>query len=511
MSYKSAHIADLMQSLKAQVIKIWREQVRRDDEYAVRLRLLDDKELEDHLPALTEDILKNIRGISTPNIEEDGRRHGRQRRVAGYSIIEVLRELQIWREILLETLEQTAGKAVPAQEIAQAGRLIRNLADRSTNASVEQYLREAETERNTAQGEAKELHGQRDRFLVTLSHELRNQISPILLAVQLLKDVKKSDPRLQQAVTRIERQARHQSALIDDLLDISRFRYGKINLRPEMFDLRQAIEDALETFEPDFQSKPLKLELELPGRTAECVADRIRIVQVLSNLLSNAIKFTPPNGTIRVQLARADQHFLLRVRDTGTGIEQEFLPRMFDMFFQPHTSAGRVANGLGVGLALVKGLVEMHGGSVRVNSEGVGKGAEFTIQLPIAPDSSAEQAQRRRVLLVEDNLDQLAGLADLLKVRGYEVLEARDGFEALDVVSQQKPDVCVIDIGLPGMDGYQVARRLREIPETRDCRLIAVTGYGLGEDRQAFTKAGFDHYLPKPTNVEELTRILAER
>jgi len=166
-----------------------------------------------------------------------------------------------------------------------------------------------------------------------------------------------------------------------------------------------------------------------------------------------------------------------------------------------------------VGLALAKGLVEMHGGRVEVNSEGIGKGAEFVIRLPIAPDSSPEQTQvqRRRVLLVEDNLDQLEGLADLLKVRGYEVLEARDGFEALDVVSQQKPDVCVIDIGLPGMDGYQVARRLREIPETRDCRLIAVTGYGLGEDSQAFTKAGFDHYLPKPTNVEELTRILAEQ
>jgi signal transduction histidine kinase len=501
-----------MWNLTAQILSSWREQARRDPEQAARLQLLDDKELEDHLPALTEDILKNIRGISTPNIEEDGRRHGHQRRLAGFSILEITHELQIWREILLQTLEQTAGKAVPAEEIAQAGRLIRKLADHSTNASVDQYIRETETERNIAQSEAKELHDQRDRFLVTLSHELRNQISPILLAVQLLKDLNVSDPRVQQAVSRIERQARYQSALIDDLLDINRLRHGKMKLRLERLDLREAVQRALETFETDFQSKPLRLELELPGQPAECFADRIRIVQVIINFLSNAIKFTPPDGTIRVRLAREGQHFRLYVGDTGIGIEQELLPRIFNMFFQPHTAAGRVANRLGVGLALAKGLVEMHGGSVAAYSDGIGKGTEFMMQLPIATEPPPEktQVQRRRVLLVEDNLDQLAGLADLLKVRGYDVLEARDGFEALHVVTQQKPDVCVIDIGLPGMDGYQVARRLREIPETRDCRLIAVTGYGIGEDRQAFTQAGFDHYLPKPTNVEELTRFLAE-
>jgi len=490
----------------------WREEARGHPEYAAKLSLLDDKELEDHLPAMTENIFKGLLGEGIPEIEQDGRRHGHQRRLEGYRVVEVLRELQVWRDVLLDRLEELAGNDMSKEEFAEARRLIRNLADRGTNASIEQYDEESQRERDSALTEASELHEQRDRFLMTLSHELRNQISPILLAAQLLKDLRISDPRFQEAVGRIERQARYQSFLIDDLLEINRFRYGKIRLRCDLIDLRQAVQQAFETFEGDFQQKSLKPQIVLLDRPAICFADKTRITQIVINLLSNAIKFTPSGGTVSVSLDREGRSFILKVRDTGAGIRQEILQQIFSTFFQAEAMSSHSAAGLGVGLALAKALVEMHGGTIEARSEGAGKGAEFTVRLPVSADVplTGGPSVRRCVLLIEDNPDQLAGLSYLLQMRGYEVLEARDGFEALSLVSERKPDACVIDIGLPEMDGYQVARKLREIPQTRDCRLIAVTGYGLGEDQQTFENAGFDHYLPKPTNVDELTRILSQ-
>jgi CheY-like chemotaxis protein len=221
------------------------------------------------------------------------------------------------------------------------------------------------------------------------------------------------------------------------------------------------------------------------------------------------MKFTPPSGTITVGLASQGDSAVLTVRDTGIGIDPETLPELFTMFFQTNEPAKTVKTGLGVGLALVKVLVELHGGTVNAHSEGKGKGAEFTVRLPMAANMPERaRSQGRRVLVVDDNPDHLELLADLLRARGYEVTEARDASEALRVISDQKPHACVIDIGLPDMDGYELARKLREIPETRDSRLIAVTGYGTKADTHLFKEAGFDHYFPKPTNIEELSRAL---
>jgi CheY-like chemotaxis protein len=309
-------------------------------------------------------------------------------------------------------------------------------------------------------------------------------------------------------IERIERQARHQAILIDDLLGISRFRYGKLQLKCESLDLRVAIRHSIETLQNDFVAKRLKLEVELPERPLFATADETRIEQILINLLSNSLKFTSSGGTVSVVLAEQAGSAVLTVRDTGLGIDPDVLPLLFTMFFQANEPPKEAKTGLGVGLAVAKVLVDLHGGTIEAHSEGAGQGAEFTIRLPLIAETGVSQG--RRVLVVDDNPDHRALLAELLRGRGYEVIEAQDASEALQLISGQKPDACVIDIGLPGMDGFELARKLREKPETRSSRLIAVTGYGTRADKGIFEAAGFDHYLPKPTNVEELDRFLEQ-
>jgi signal transduction histidine kinase/CheY-like chemotaxis protein len=509
---KATNIASYIEHLKGEILSRWREEVRHDPEQAALVHGLDDQELQDHLPALMEKVIHFLRGEAVEGLERDAAQHGRQRRADGYSVDALLRELQIFRRVLTGLVHEIVGAEVSAEDIERGRDLVIDIVDRSMNISILQYTLAAEEERNSAQGEARELHEQRDRFLVTLSHELRNQVSPILLGVQLLKDLKPSDQRMQKAVERIERQARHQAILIDDLLDISRFRYGKLHLERAKLDLRIPVQHALETFQSDFRDKQLKLAIELPAEPLFAFADEARIAQILINLLSNAIKFTSSGGNITVGLSEQSGTALLTVQDSGVGIDPEILPQLFAMFFQSSESSQTVNNGLGVGLALARALVEMHGGVIEAYSEGKNKGARFSVRLPLiteAPKWQSESAPRR-VLVVDDNPDHLEILADLLKLRGYEVISARDASEALRLIAEYQPSACVIDIGLPDMDGYELARKLREIPETQDAKLIAVTGYGTKADRSSYQEAGFDHYFPKPPDIEELSRILAK-
>jgi signal transduction histidine kinase/CheY-like chemotaxis protein len=509
---KANKIANHIERLEGEIISRWRNEVRSDPELTALIHQLDDQELEDHLPTLTGKIIALLRGETTKDLVEDAVQHGRQRRTLGYSVVSLLRELQIFRRVLSSMVHEIVGEDIGSAEIERARNLIIDSVDRSMNISVAQYTLMAEGERNSAQGEALELHDQRDRFLATLSHELRNQVSPILLGAQLLKDLKPSDERMVATIERIERQARHQAILIDDLLDISRFRYGKLQLKREDLDLRVPVQHAIETLQNDFQAKQLKLEVELPEDPLYAFADETRIAQTLINLLSNALKFTPPGGTVIVELAKRAGSAVLTVRDTGVGIDPDLLPQLFTMFFQTNEPPKGAKTGLGVGLAVAKVLIELHGGTIEARSEGEGKGAEFIIVLPmIASMTESSPPPARRVLVVDDNPDHLALLAELLRGRGYDVIEANDAFEALRIVSDQKPDACVIDIGLPGMDGYELARKLREIPATRESRLIAVTGYGTKSDKEAFEEAGFDNFFPKPTDIEELNRALSQK
>ena len=302
--------------------------------------------------------------------------------------------------------------------------VIVDIVDRSMNVSISQYTLASEEERNVAQSEARELHGQRDRFFATLSHELRNQVSPILLGAQLLKDLKPADARMVATIERIERQARHQAILIDDLLDISRFRYGKLQLKRESLDLRVPIQHAAENLQNDYVAKRLKLEVELPERPLLASADETRIEQILINLLSNSLKFTSSGGTVSVRLAEQAGSAVLTVRDTGLGIDPEVLPQLFTMFFQANEPPKGAKTGLGVGLAVAKVLAELHGGKIEAHSEGEGKGAEFTVSTALTVETGVPQG--RKVLVVDDNPDHLALLAELLRGRGYEVIEAQD-------------------------------------------------------------------------------------
>jgi signal transduction histidine kinase len=329
---KSDNIASHIDHLKGEILARWREEVRRHPEQAVLTHKLDDQELQDHLPELAEKVIKVLHGELAENLDEDAARHGRHRRALGYSVVPLLRELQIFRRVLTGMVQEIVGEDVSAEEIERGRNLIMDVVDRSMNVSILQYTLATEEERNSARGEARELHQQRDRFLVTLSHELRNQVSPILLGAQLLKDLRPSDPRMQRAIEGIERQARHQAILINDLLDISRFRFGKLQLEREKLDLRKPIQHSLETFQNDFSARQLKIEVELPDRPLFVCADEARITQVMINLLSNAIKFTRPQGIIRVGLTEQAGTAVVSVRDTGLGIDAETLPSLFTMF-----------------------------------------------------------------------------------------------------------------------------------------------------------------------------------
>jgi signal transduction histidine kinase/CheY-like chemotaxis protein len=509
---KAADIANHIDRLKDQIISRWRISIRQDPQQPSLLQRLDDQELEDHLPALTEKIIKLLQGEPVEGLEDNAAEHGRQRRMLGFPIVSLLRELQIFRGVLTDMVHEVVGTDTHAEEVQRINDLIIETVDLSINTSILQYTAAAEEERESAQGEARELHEQRDRFLATLSHELRNQVSPILLGAQLLKDLKLTDQRVAAAVDRIERQARHQAILIDDLLDISRFRYGKLQLNREDLDLRRPVQHALETLQSDFVAKHLTLTVNLPGKPLFAFADETRIAQILINLLTNALKYTPANGTVMVDLRKEVDSALLSVRDTGIGVEPEALPQLFTMFFQTTEPPTGVKSGLGVGLAVAKVLVELHAGTIEARSEGPGKGAEFIVRLPTsAAIPEATELPPRKVLVVDDNPDHRELLAELLRMRGYEVIEAHDASAALSVILDQKPQACVIDIGLPGMNGYELAKKLRELPETKDSRLIAVTGYGTKADEHSFEDAGFDYYFPKPTNIDALTAALSKR
>src|ERR1700722_20100642 len=318
---KANKIANHIERLKGEIISRWRDEVRSNPELTALVHKLDDQELEDHLPALTNKIISLLRGETAKDLEEDAGQHGRQRRALGYSVVSLLRELQIFRRVLTSMVQEVVGENSSAEETERARNLIIDSVDRSMNISVSQYTLMAEGERNSAQGEARELHEQRDRFLATLSHELRNQVSPILLGTQLLNDLKPTDRRMVATIERIERQARHQAILIDDLLDISRFRYGKLQLKREDLDLRVPVQHAIETLQNDFGAKRLKLEVELPDRAPFASADETRIEQILINLLSNSLKFTSAGGTVSVVLDEQADAGVLTVRDTGIGIE----------------------------------------------------------------------------------------------------------------------------------------------------------------------------------------------
>nr|MDP9121871.1 ATP-binding protein [Acidobacteriota bacterium] len=361
----------------------------------------------------------------------------------------------------------------------------------------------------------------KDEFLAMLAHELRNPLSPILNAIEMLRQKGGDEAVRRRAAEMLGRQAGHMVRLIEDLLDVSRITRGKIELRLEPVELGALVGRAVEGSSPAIEARGHRLTVGLPQEPIWLQADPVRLEQVLANLLNNAAKFTPPGGSIAVEVAVRGGEAELRVRDDGEGIPGDLLPRVFDLFVQADRSLARTHGGLGIGLTLVHSLVRFHGGSVAALSAGPGRGSEFVVRLPLAVQmpqhqSAVDRSARSvpapglRVLVVEDNVDSAASLAELLGLWEHEVRVVHDGPSALAAVPGFRPDVVLLDIGLPGMDGYQVAAALRGDRSLPQPYLVALTGYGQDEDRRRSRLAGIDRHFTKPVDPVELRNLLGE-
>jgi PAS domain S-box-containing protein len=385
--------------------------------------------------------------------------------------------------------------------IVGASKIARDITDRKR---VEQALRDADR--------------RKDEFLATLAHELRNPLAPIRNSIHILRLAGGSDPAVQQVREMMERQVNHMVRLVDDLMEVSRITRGKLELRKERVELASVIRAAVETSQPLIESAGHQLAVAIPPEPLTLDADPVRLAQVISNLLNNAAKYTKGAAQIWLTVRREDGEVVVSVRDTGIGISADMLPCVFEMFTQIADTHRRSQGGLGIGLTLVRSLVQMHGGQVTASSPGLGKGSEFVVRLPLASGELADAAPApkkpaalvpHRVLVVDDNRDAADSLGVLLKCLGAEVEVVHDGPAALQALETFQPAAVLLDIGMPGMDGYEVARRIRQQPAFQDLTIIAMTGWGQESDRRRSHAAGFNHHLIKPANIDALRAVMA--
>jgi PAS domain S-box-containing protein len=383
---------------------------------------------------------------------------------------------------------------------------------------AEEKLRASQEELRATNARLQEADRRKDEFLAVLSHELRNPLAPMRNSLYVLDRAAPDSEQARRARATIERQVDHMTRLVSDLLDVSRIVRGKIVLQPDRIDLRDVVSRTVEDHRSLFSARAIEVESRQPEEPVWINGDAARLSQALGNLLQNAAKFTSAGGTVRVMLEHDGDTAVMRVRDTGVGIAPEMLPRIFQPFTQADTSLARGTGGLGLGLALVRGLTELHGGEVQALSAGPGKGAEFTMRLPVSsapvratqPELGRATQHARRVLIIEDNIDSAESLKEALELDRHEVILASTGQDGLKKARASRPDVVLCDIGLPGMDGYAVARAFRADAQLRDLSLVALTGYALAEDRKRATDAGFDRHLTKPVNLSLLERTLSE-
>lgn len=396
----------------------------------------------------------------------------------------------------------------------------------TANAELEatnRRLQNEVTERMRVERALKEADRHKDEFLAMLAHELRNPLAPICNAVHLMSQRPMQDPRLDRAREIIERQLSQLTRLVDDLLDVSRITRGKITLKKELVEVAPLVARAVETVQPLIDERGHQLTVELPGGTLVVLGDPTRLAQALANVLSNAAKYTDDGGRITVSGVVRQSQVELHVRDTGIGIPAEQLRVIFDLFTQLDEGSGRTQSGLGIGLALVRRLVQMHGGRVTAHSDGPGRGSEFVITLPLyagapAHGEAAQSTSQDRedgprqgymILVADDNPDALESLAMLLELGGHSVHTACDGRQALQSVERHRPEVVLLDIGMPELDGYEVARRVRSQPWGQRIMLVALTGRSQDCDRRRTQEAGFDSHLVKPVDLEELNQVMA--
>ena len=360
-----------------------------------------------------------------------------------------------------------------------------------------------------------------NEFLAMLAHELRNPLAPIQSALEVAER-KPDDPQASAWARKIiQRQTTHLSRLVDDLLDVSRITRGQVTLRREPVDVQATVSQVVESLRPRVEARHLMIDVRLPaGPPLQIEADPTRVAQVLSNLVDNAVKYTPDGGRIVVSVTVVDDFASITVTDSGIGMSADLVPRVFELFVQGERGLDRREGGLGVGLTIAKRLAELQGGTLSAGSAGPGLGSRFMLQLPlvhgkvdaqpaVSAANHAASSRRKRVMIVDDNLDAAETLAALVDLLGHTPLVAHDGEQALRLATASAPDVILLDIGLPGINGYDVARRLRDAPETRDARIYACTGYGRAEDARSVEQAGFDGHFVKPVTATQLEHVFA--
>ena len=373
------------------------------------------------------------------------------------------------------------------------------------------------TERKEAEESLKQSDRRKDEFLATLAHELRNPLAPLRSGLQIMRLAKGDPVATEAARDMMERQLAHMVRLVDDLMDASRISRGHVELCPQRIPLAEGLQLALETVQPLLAESAHELDVQLPAIPVFVNADPARLAQVFSNLLSNAIKFTEPGGKIKLSAQLEGDEVMVRVADNGIGIAPDLQPTVFDMFAQADASAGRPRGGLGIGLSLAKGLVELHHGQIEVHSEGRGAGSEFIVRLPVveAPQRAAPVASANdnapahgKVLVVDDNTDAAESMAEILAMEGHDTRIAHNGLDALALAESFRPDVIFLDIGMPHLNGYETAQRIREHAWGERMALVALTGWGSDRDRERSHSAGFDHHLVKPGGLAEIERII---
>lgn len=382
--------------------------------------------------------------------------------------------------------------------------------------ALERHARHLQDKIDERTSELREANEAKDRFIAILAHELRNPLAPIQHAIEILQRRGDLPPEGNNACEVMRRQVVHVSRLLDDLLDVSRIQHGKIRLERSPIELGPVIDHALEACMPMIRSCGHEVTLKVEARDVCIDGDAARLEQVVSNLLHNAAKYTEPGGKIVLSTRQEGGTVVIEVSDSGIGIAPEMLDRIFDLFAQTEQSLDRPQGGLGIGLTLVRHLVRMHGGEVRVRSPGIGRGSSFLVRLPVLASSARKETNpcepragaARRILIVEDNADSRIMLGELLKLWGHWPDLAADGLEGVEAARRARPDVALVDIGLPGLDGYEVARRIRALPGRHPVYLIALTGYGQPDDRRRSREAGFDAHLVKPVNMDDLLRAL---
>lgn len=474
----------------------------------------------DHFPrllqSLGQSLSESLEPHSTPH-QAPAIEHGEQRWEAGWSLLEVVQDYQLLRLVIFEYLQETLERSLTFRE----ARAIDLALDEAISASVTAYVRQSETSLREQAAALQEADQRKTDFLAMLAHEMRNPLAPILTSIELLRLLGSQDSHVNQAREIIERQVKQMVRLVDDLLDLTRVVRGKLDLRRTLFPLNRAVEQAVQTVRPTLEAQGHQLAVELPREPIFLEADEARIVQVLVNLLNNAVKYTERGGKITVSATREGDEAVLRVRDTGVGIEPEMLSAIFDLFTQIGRSLHRAQGGLGIGLTLVRQLVEMHRGRVSVHSDGPSKGSEFTVRLPAAAAPAASSAAGSEIpqgatdstqttchlLIIEDNRDARETLALLLQMLGHRVDTAATGPQGVERALERKPQAVLIDLGLPGLNGFEVARQIRAALGA-GVLLVALTGYAQEQDRQRTLEAGFDEHLPKPVELEELNQVL---